>query len=282
MTPQSLRLPDGRSLSYAEVGRASEPAVLFCHGAPGSALGMPSGLQKRFAAHRVLIPERPGYGGSDLAPNQSTVSDWAGDAIALLDALGIERVHIVAYSGGGAFALASAHALRERAGDVSLFSSIAPLHVQGMMQQMSAMIAALYAQAAADPAALAHQWRASALTPRQIVDAFLAQTAAADQTLASDPAVHRALTADFERAFSHGYTGWAADAQKLATPWGFDLADVEAGVTLWHGTDDRNTPLAMGRYLARTLAHATLHEVPGQGHLLSFSDVVSQDASIPG
>lgn len=276
MTCQSINLPDGRNLSYAELGRTSAPAVLFCHGAPGSALGMPPELQRAFAAHHVLIPERPGYGGSDLALAQRRVRDWADDAIALLEALGVQQVHIVGYSGGGAFALACAHALGKRIDGVWLFSSIAPLHVPGMMQQMPALVAGLYAQAVADPEALIEQWNAMDLAPHQIVDAFLAETAAADKALARNPAVHRALTDDFERALSRGYAGWASDAQKLASPWGFDLADVKASVTLWHGTDDRNTPLAMGRYLARTLAHATLHEVPGHGHLLSFSDTIAQ------
>lgn len=232
---------------------------------------MPKGLRLAFAGHYVLIPERPGYGASDLAPHQVLVRDWVDDAQALLAVLGIKRVRVVGYSGGGAFALACANRLGECVSDVVLFSAIAPLQDHDVKAGLSPMIAALYDAAADDADALLAQWTREAPAPGQLVDTFLADTASADRLVAQDAGVHRALVTDFERAFKCGFAGWVGDMRKLAHPWGFDLGDVDVPVVLWHGQEDRNTPIAMGRYLARSLPKAILHEVPGHGHLLSFS-----------
>ncbi|MBK6359557.1 MAG: alpha/beta fold hydrolase [Comamonadaceae bacterium] len=60
-------------------------------------------LASRF---RVLVPDLPGYGGSSKGVNsEDPFGDLAAAMLALLDALGIDRAHVVGNSLGGACAL---------------------------------------------------------------------------------------------------------------------------------------------------------------------------------
>ena len=54
----------------------------------------------------------------------------------------------------------------------------------------------------------------------------------------------------FEEACRQDVRGPATDVSLIARPWGFDLAAVQVPVLLWHGEQDRNVPVASGRYLA--------------------------------
>ena len=39
---------------------------------------------------------------------------------------------------------------------------------------------------------------------------------------------------------------------------------------IWHGDQDRNVPIANGRFLTAAIPGSVLHECPGEGHLLNF------------
>ena len=66
MTDQTIRLPDGRQLGYAEYGDPKGMPLLFFHGTPGSRLRL-SHIDPlaRDLGVRVVAPERPGFGLSD-------------------------------------------------------------------------------------------------------------------------------------------------------------------------------------------------------------------------
>lgn len=85
------------------------PPVLMLHGGGPGASGLSNyarnidALATRF---RVLVPDLPGYGGSSKGVNsEDPFGDLAAAMLALLDALGIDRAHVVGNSLGGACAL---------------------------------------------------------------------------------------------------------------------------------------------------------------------------------
>ena len=84
------------------------PPVLMLHGGGPGASGLSNyarnidALASRF---RVLVPDLPGYGGSSKGVNsEDPFGDLAAAMLALLDALGIDRAHVVGNSLGGACA----------------------------------------------------------------------------------------------------------------------------------------------------------------------------------
>src|SRR3989338_9991360 len=94
---QSILLPDGRRLGYAEYGAPDGRPVLFFHGAPGSRhihADMADVVTRR--GIRLIAVERPGYGLSDPQPGRSML-DWPGDVAALTDALGIAKFAIIGF-----------------------------------------------------------------------------------------------------------------------------------------------------------------------------------------
>lgn len=101
-----VRLPDGRTMAYADHGDPAGPVVLTCVGTPDSRL-----VDRRLVSVvdrlgvRILVPDRPGFGRSDLHPGR-TLLDWPADAAALLDALGVDRCGVSGGSGGGPYAVA--------------------------------------------------------------------------------------------------------------------------------------------------------------------------------
>ena len=68
------------------------------------------------AGYRVTVFDNRGVGRSEAPPGPYAIADFAADTIALMDALGFERPHVVGSSMGGAIAqeLAVAHPARVR------------------------------------------------------------------------------------------------------------------------------------------------------------------------
>ncbi|KAL6248313.1 hypothetical protein RBB50_004568 [Rhinocladiella similis] len=51
----------------------------------------------------------------------------------------------------------------------------------------------------------------------------------------------------------------------LGENWGFDLEAIETeGIKLFHGTDGKNTPLVMGKYMQERLKGGNLIEFKGK------------------
>jgi pimeloyl-ACP methyl ester carboxylesterase len=50
--------------------------------------------------------------------------------------------------------------------------------------------------------------------------------------------------------------------------WDVDLTQMTVPCDIWHGTEDRNVPVAHARYIAKLCPTARLHIVDGGGHML--------------
>ena len=101
MTGKTIRLPDGRQLGYAEYGDPDGMPLLFFHGTPGSRLqAQVFDAAARDAGVRMVAPERPGHGLSDVQPKR-TILAWTHDVEALADSLHLDRFAAMGISGGG-------------------------------------------------------------------------------------------------------------------------------------------------------------------------------------
>jgi pimeloyl-ACP methyl ester carboxylesterase len=84
-------------------GGSGEP-LLFLHGAQGLAHHEP-GLEALAAQFDVIAPDHPGFGRSDVAEAVDDIADLALFYLDLLDALKLQRVHLVGQCLGGWLAL---------------------------------------------------------------------------------------------------------------------------------------------------------------------------------
>lgn len=88
---------NAQTLRIFEAGAGE--TVLFLHGA-GGANWYPL-LEKMAEARRVIAPEHPGFGRSKIPDWMRTVGDLAFFYLDMLEALGLENVHLVGHSLGG-------------------------------------------------------------------------------------------------------------------------------------------------------------------------------------
>jgi 3-oxoadipate enol-lactonase len=92
----------GRRIRYDLIGPESAPVVCLAH-----CLSADSGVWAEQvpplleAGWRVLAIDMRGHGGSDAGPTGVTMSGYADDVAAMLDTLGIPKIHFVGLSIGG-------------------------------------------------------------------------------------------------------------------------------------------------------------------------------------
>ena len=100
------------------------PWVLLLHGSPGSLQDFRDFGHRLAGQHRVIAPSLPGFGLSERkAPNYSTLAH-ADYCLQLMNQLGVDRVHLVAFSMGGGVALDLYRLAPERVASISMVSAI--------------------------------------------------------------------------------------------------------------------------------------------------------------
>jgi len=255
-----IALADGRKVQLEEYGDPSGAPALWFHGGfssrlEASCLDAPA----REVGLRVLAPDRPGVGGSDLLPDR-TVTGYADDVRELLDALELERVAVGGLSNGGMYAMAVASALPGRVVRAVPYNSSTPV---------------------ADPAARAALSRTARLSyafmlrkvdrlddlmvkERGRLATALARRANPDSHLFADPSIaaaHRATIAEALRQPRNGYL--QQEIRHCTGPWGFDHRAVAVPTAVVTGEKDAG--LGYARVWASELPQGRLVVVPG-GH----------------
>ena len=107
---------DGLTFDVTDRGDPSAPAVLLLHGFPEDRQSWAAVADRLVdAGLRTLAPDQRGYSPrarpDEPYPQAYALTELADDALALLDAAGVDRVHLVGHDWGGALAwmLAGAH-----------------------------------------------------------------------------------------------------------------------------------------------------------------------------
>jgi non-heme chloroperoxidase len=95
----TVTLDSGLTLSYAERGDTSEPAVLMLPGPTDSWRSYQQVLDLLPHEIRAISASQRGHGESEKPDTGYGVEDFAADVVPLLDALGIERAVLTGHSG---------------------------------------------------------------------------------------------------------------------------------------------------------------------------------------
>jgi len=275
----SLELADGRFLSYAIYGDRNGSSILLFHGIPGSRLWFEDDDPvAREAGLQLIACDRPGYGLSDPNPARTFV-DWADDVLQFAEGLGLERFRILSVSGGGPFALACAHQLGlERITGVTLVAAPSPREGdwdKGMARanrvgfllmrwlQHGRWLGRILLRSSASFACS---------QPEAYFDRMAKELCPSDRDISERPEFRRQVHRELVEAYRQGVDGLLDELILLSRPWGFDLAQIEVPVDLWHGSDDTLAPFAMAERLHARLPRSRLHRVPGRGHFLIDED----------
>ncbi len=281
--PLGLDFPDGRRLDvWASDGRQGT-AVLLHVGTPSA--GIPYGPMVAAAVERdcrFVTYSRPGYGESTRKVGRS-VADCVDDVAGIARALGLERLHVVGWSGGGPHALASAARLPSIVGSAATLAGVAPSAAEGldwldgMADENRDEFGAAFEGADALSAFLgkaAEDLREC--TGESVAEALGGLVGEVDRRALSGPFADY-LARLFREGVSQGIWGWLDDDLAFARDWGFSLGEISVPVTVWQGRHDAMVPYAHGEWLTRNVPGARAKLLDDEGHLslaLRFGDVV--------
>lgn len=116
---------------YESGGPSARVPVIVLHGAPGSGADF-AVMAPLLEGRRVIAPDQLGFGGSTVnLPADLSIRTQAGAVLALLDALRIERAHVVGWSIGGGVAMHLADQAPERVASLTLLGSIGTQEHEG-------------------------------------------------------------------------------------------------------------------------------------------------------
>ncbi|MEU8406762.1 alpha/beta hydrolase [Micromonospora sp. NPDC048842] len=271
-TQRLVTTPDGRRLAVETSGAADGPPVFLLHGTPGSRSGpRPRGIVVyRLGVHLVCY-DRPGYGDSDRHEGRR-VADAAADVAAIADDLGIERFAVVGRAGGGPHALACAALLPDRVTRAAVLVGLAPAGAPDLdwYAGMAESNVEDFGQADEDLAELTLNLKVRAdearRDPMTLLDFLRPQLPDEDIRVVDDVAIRRLLTDMYSEALRHGPEGWIDDVLAIRRGWGFDLGAIRAEVRLWHGEQDRFSPVEHSHWLASRIPRAEVQVQPGAAH----------------
>ena len=227
-----------------DVGDPGGSPVVYLHGGGDSRLSRhPDDAIAAELGVRLLALDRCG-------PPQRwrSLRAWAEGAAAALPA----RFAVIGWSAGGPHALALAAVVPERVQRVALVGSMPPpdrVHLLARDVQQAMRVARVSTRLAARAL---ERWGRQPVPPT------------------GSPETDDAYARGRVESFRDGGLWLAQELAYLGRPWGFELGDVRAPVTLWWGERDDVCPPAIGRDYAERLPDAELQLVDGT-HQLLFS-----------
>jgi pimeloyl-ACP methyl ester carboxylesterase len=273
-------MSNGIRLEYAESGRSADPVILLIMGLGTQLVAWPDSLCEglvgfgfrvlRFDHRDVGLSSKAGsddpeavvaalgsfFTGRPITPPY-TLHDMAADALGLLDALAVDRAHVVGISMGGMIAqiMAAEHPDRVSSLTLIMTSSGNPKLPPGKPEAVGATLAPR-PDASDREAVIAHTMN----TYRIIGSPGFRMT-------------DDALRAWVERSADRAYYPVGVGRHVLAVLAGGDrlnlLAKIRCPTHVIHGVDDPLIPCEAGKELAELINGATLQLVPGMGHDLA-------------
>ena len=267
----SLELSDRRLLAWRWWGEQGHRTVLRLQGTPGSRLHRhPNPNVWQEAGVRMLTADRPGFGGSSRLPGRG-LSAVADDVAALLDALGLDRVPVISFSGGGPHALALAARHPDRVSAVAVMVGAAPLAPEE--RELLVGVNRLGLEAAEQGWDALHKYLeqvAQRILSEGGVRGLLDDAPAQDREVMADPAWQRIDRANTIEALRQGAEGWADETLAIIGAWDFHPIDVRTSVTWWHGANDANAPLSAAGRVVAEIPEARLHVWHDEGHFAAI------------
>jgi 2-hydroxymuconate-semialdehyde hydrolase len=239
----------GITTNYHDLG-AGFP-VLFIHGSgPGVSawanwrLALPE-LAKNY---RVIAPDMVGFGFSERPAGITyDIATWVKQTIGLLDALGLEKAHIVGNSFGGAIALALAIQHPDRVARLVLMGSV------GVPFPISAGLDAVWG------------YEPSLDNMKKLLDIF-----AYSRELVNDDLAELRYRASIRPGFQESFSAmFPAPRQRWVDAMTSREADIRAlphETLIIHGRDDKVIPLSNSLTLLEWIDRSQLHVFSRCGH----------------
>ena len=247
---------NGFMTACLEAGPRDAPVVMLSHSHFSSHAMWRPQCQALATGYRIVAYDLRGHGASDMPEGPCSLDDLAGDALALMDALDLDRVHFVGLSLGGMIAMTLALRAPERLRSLLLCDTAAQM-----------------------PAAI---WDERIATARQqglepLLEPTMARwftpefRASAPQTVARI----RAIAANTTLA---GYIACAQAIQAMRLV--ARLGEIRAPTRVIVGAQDPATPVAAAEVLAHNIPGAELTIIDRAAHLANLEQPAAFNAAL--
>jgi 3-oxoadipate enol-lactonase len=242
-----MRMKTKEVETYYEIsGREDRPVVVLSHSL-ASSLRMWDPQMEMVRSHfRVLLYDTRGHGQSEATPPPYTLEELAEDAIGLLDALKIERVHWVGLSMGGMIGQAIALNYPQRLLSLSLCdtSSIVPPEMQPVWEERIEGV------------------RTIGMTSQ--LEATMERWFTASYLQSNSPML-RLIKEEFLATSREGYIGCASAIRRLN--YLDRLSEIELPTLIMVGEDDPATPVSASQAIHERIKESKLVVLPSCRHL---------------
>jgi pimeloyl-ACP methyl ester carboxylesterase len=279
-------LPDGRRLTYGLYGADAGPLVVVLDGPGSRGLGRAAAISAAPLGLTLLVPDRPGFGGSARRPASSSFTGVADDLRALVASLGHQRFGIVAQSGGTPYGLALAGTGGMAVTGLAFVGAMSPLGEPDALQNVHGQMRTAFMLARRAPWALTPLLRLVARRtrkdPEAAARAYAKGLPEADRATLQDPQLWAIHVAGSAEALSSP-AEFAREARMLAEPWQIDLTRITAPAAFWVGELDPTHPPLMSRRMAARVGGAPVTVVPGAATFAMvavFPDVLRHAAGV--
>lgn len=242
------KTPDGTGFIRAGSGAP----VLFIHGVGMNAAIWQPQIELMRDRFDLIAIDMLGHGASPLPPRNAGLSDFADQAIRLLDHLGLDRVAVVGHSMGALVALEIALRAPSRVGSLVCLNAVFR-RPPGLAQAVRDRAAALGGPG--DPSAIAAtiaRWFGNPIPP----------------ALAGAAATSRAA---LESVDPEGYARTYRLFASADTAHADRLADLTAPALFMTGSEDRNSTPAMSAAMARLAPAGQCLVLAGEKHMMTIA-----------
>lgn len=270
-TTQSITLPDGRNLSYAEFGKRTGHPVFYFHGSPSSS------LEILLLGNQVLIdnnlwiiaPNRPGITQSDPLDNRG-FSDWPTDVLSLADHLKLKKFSVLGLSGGGGYVTVCAAKIPERLISAVVVSGAWQMNDPEVKKHSKIPFSMFWTIAAKMPFLLPHMLMMMSFflkLPKKKALRKLSRILNSEDLKALLQGERmEVISKSIYEAINHNKKSAAWDVQLYVREWDFDLKEVNFPITYFHGQKDKNVPVELVKKMISLVPNATLIPLKNEAH----------------
>ena len=267
---ESVKLSDGRSLSFARFGDPSGNPVFYFHGFPGSRLE-PQSNHDAFlkAGIQLLALDRPGIGHS-TRKNKRKLLDWPDDVVEIAKILKLEKFSILGVSGGGPYALACARAIPGYLNKVTVACGLGPIDAPNATSGMMLSNRVLFRYGKFFPPVLHLSTflmvRQLSSKPAKGLKKFVEGLPEPDRLVLSKTDAQDFVAASAVEGVRQGSGPLLEEIGIYSRSWGFKLEDLNVPVSLFQGEVDIDVPASMARHQASLIPDCEINLYPNDGH----------------
>lgn len=270
MIENTIQLPDGRVLGYAEYGRPDGTPIIMMNGTPGVRFGpMISRLDRMVKdgtapAIRMFVLERSGYGLSEPHPGR-TINDVVEDTIFFADAMEMKRFALFSGSGGAPFALACSHRLPHRVTKTAVSAGIGPVYLPELLEGVGKEDLEFLQSAANAPQVIISYAEKAYSDPISFIEQLFAHMP--EEKRKQIPAATKEALVPMIKEGTKSPHGMLDDYRCFGQPWNVKFEDIRVPIRFWHSEADQSVPISHAEYLANIIPNASLKRFQDLDHI---------------